>query len=71
MDDQLIQQAKEFANKNNKSVSRVVADYFRSLGQPQTINEQLPPVTQSLVGILSNTHLSEDDYKQHLERKYL
>lgn len=74
LDDSLIQQAKDYAKQHDKSLSLVVSDYFRAL----TSNEQQPakatanaPITQSLVGILSADDVTQDDYKKHLEDKYL
>lgn len=34
-------------------------------------NNLIPPVTQSLIGILQNRQINGDDYKQHLTDKYL
>ena len=70
LDNALIEQAKTFAKQHNKSLSVVVADFFYSL----TDRKDKPsnaPMTQSLTGILSEDELSTDDYKKHLEKKYL
>lgn len=29
------------------------------------------PITQSFIGVLAGTHLDEQDYKKHLEEKFL
>jgi antitoxin component of RelBE/YafQ-DinJ toxin-antitoxin module len=71
LDDQLIHQAKLYAKTHGKSVSQVVADYFRMLNS-QTIKEsKLPPTTQLLKGLLANAEINEENYKKHLEKKYL
>ena len=70
LEDQLIEQAKQFARQHNKSISQVVADYFQALNQ-LTEDDKMPPITQSLIGVIPNTSLTTQDYKQHLEKKYL
>lgn len=56
-----------------KSLSQVVADYFTMLdGLAVPQQEELPPITAALQGILkSDRKVSEKDYKKHLEDKYL
>ena len=68
LDESLIKRAKIYAKKNNKSLSQVVADYFQLLTR-KTENTEVPLITQSLTGIIKDT--DEDDYKRHLEKKYL
>jgi hypothetical protein len=46
-------------------VQRAIEKLLSEEQQTQT------PITQSLVGLLSKSNLSEADYKQHLEEKYL
>lgn len=70
LEDELIQQVKIYAKQQNKSVSQIVADYFKILSQ-QTIINPAPPITQSLTGILHDLEVNEADYKQYLKDKYL
>lgn len=37
----------------------------------QTSNDEILPITRSLVGILKGFHVDVADYKKHLEEKYL
>ena len=37
----------------------------------QTSNDEILPITRSLVGILKGSHVDVADYKKHLEEKYL
>lgn len=71
LEEQLIEQAKAYAGRTGKSLSQVVADYFRLLTTekkaPQTT---ATPVTQSLRGLLREAKIDEADYKRHLERKH-
>ena len=70
LEDTLIEQAKSFAKQHDKSLSQVVSDYFKILTQ-QEKDLQTPPITQSLIGVLESHQVDEDDYKRHLEEKYL
>jgi hypothetical protein len=70
LEDTLIQQAKDYAKDHNKSLSKVVADYFKIMTKKKT-KIQLSPITNSLIGILDSNHVQEIDYKKYLEEKYL
>lgn len=72
LEDQLIEQAKSYAAQAGKSVSQVVADYFKML----TTEKSKPissstPITKSLRGLLRDSELDEKDYKKYLEGKHL
>ena len=73
MDDELIARAKAQAKKRGKSVSQLVADYFRVL---EKVEEQPPsrpkygPITESLKGALRGAKVDEEDYHRYLEEKY-
>ena len=71
----LIEEAKRYAQEAGKSVSQMVADYFGFLvsksRQPTLANQNLPPVTLQLKGLLRNIKVDSKDYLQHLESKYL
>jgi len=69
LDDSLIQHAKSFAKQHNKSLSQVVSDYFELLTKDAD-SPEIPPITQSLTGLLENTDASQDVYKKYLEKKY-
>jgi len=69
LEDSLIQEAKIYAKQHDKSLSQVVSDYFQALTR-NSERDKTPPITQSLIGILS-PELQVSDYKKHLEKKYL
>ena len=71
MDEGKVRKAKAEARRRGKSVSRMVADYFDSLGKPHRASNSLPPVTSSLIGVIKGQVISEDDYKRHLCEKHL
>ncbi|SEH04381.1 DUF6364 family protein [Candidatus Venteria ishoeyi] len=70
LDDKLIQQAKIYAKQHELSLSQVVADYFQHLSQ-ETEQSVSAPITRSLIGILKSSDVDDNDYKKHLEDKYL
>jgi len=71
MEKDLVRKAKIEAQRRGKSVSRMVAEYFDSLGSRPEASDALPPITSSLIGIAKGQPLSEEDYERHLREKYL
>lgn len=71
MDEAIVRKAKNEARRRGKSVSRMVAEYFESLGPRPEASNVLPPITSSLIGILKRRTVSADDYRRHLREKYL
>ena len=68
----LIASAKEYSAQTGKSVSRIVSDFFVIIKNEKLKNiNHITPTVQSLKGILKKPTLSENDYKKHLEEKYL
>jgi hypothetical protein len=58
LNDSLIGQAKKYARTEGKSVSQIVADYFKAI-QNHSGDKKKGAV------------LKEEDYKEHLDRKFL
>jgi hypothetical protein len=72
LEEQLIEQAKSYAAQTGKSVSQVVADYFKMLTTEKTKPASpSTPITKSLRGLLRDSTLDEKDYKKYLEGKHL
>jgi replicative DNA helicase len=72
IDKDLIQKAKRYSKKTGTSVSRMVSDYLRLVTAREEKKEQeLTPRVRRLMGALKGSKLSEEDYKRHLEEKYL
>jgi len=72
LEDHLIEQAKSYAAQAGKSVSQIVADYFKILTAEKT-RQATPssPITDSLRGLLRESNLDEKDFKKYLEEKHL
>ena len=72
LDDELIDSAKQHAARTGKSVSRIVADLFEMIRNEKQGREfSLPPVVKSLKGALKGRPVEENEYRKHLEEKYL
>ena len=69
MEDAVIRKAKRIAKRKGQSVSRIFSDYIATETEDVEI-EELPPVTASMVGVLSS-EVDDSDYKKYLEEKYL
>jgi len=71
LEEQLIEQAKTYAAEAGKSVSQIVAEYFKLLTtQKVKVPHPSTPITQSLRGLLRKSKLDEKDYKKYLEKKH-
>ena len=73
IDTELVNSAREYAALHDTSLSQLVADYFADLTRKTAKGEQLPPLTQSLKGLLAGSKelLDEESYKKHLDDKHL
>ncbi len=72
LDDHLIKSAKEYSAITGKSVSKIVSDFFVIIKNEKLIKSgSITPTVESLKGILKDSSFSENEYKKHLEEKYL
>jgi hypothetical protein len=69
MEEELINTAKVYSVRSGKSVSKIVADLFKSI-QNNNKDEVITQNVSSLKGVIRG-NVSESDYKAHLENKYL
>jgi hypothetical protein len=70
LDEDLIGQAKIYARQKGRSLSQVVADYFRILNTDTIHGKRTPPITASLRGLLKDTNIDKKDYRGYLEEKF-
>jgi hypothetical protein len=72
LDEQLIRTAKRYSRRSGKSVSRLVADFFTLIDAEDTPpGSDITPRVRALIGSLRNSAATEEDYRRHLEEKYL
>jgi hypothetical protein len=64
LDQTVIKSAKKYAEKNNRSLSKLVEDFFKNLSSENIQEEEYPPLIKKLSGIISENDLkklSKDD----------
>lgn len=73
LDAEIVQQAQQYAQMHGKSFSQLIADYLTILQtkKEQEQEQELPPITRSLRGILRHAELDKQTYHRYLEEKYL
>lgn len=68
----LIKAAKKYSKTHGKSLSQLISDYLLLITHNIEISQEdeLPPITRSLKGILRGKKIDEDDYKKYIEGRY-
>lgn len=70
MDKKIINSMKQYAAKNDKSISKMVEDYFRNLTVAHKEPENISPLVKELSGIIDEKDLEKVSYTDYLEKKY-
>lgn len=70
LDQSVIQSAKKYAETNNRSLSKLVEDYFKNLISDNKAQKQYSSLVEELSGVISETDLKNLDYVSYLEKKY-
>jgi hypothetical protein len=70
LDKDVIQSVKKYAQDNNKSLSKLVEQYFRKLVSEVEERPKYTPLVEELSGVLSEKDLQGIDYVGYLEAKY-
>jgi hypothetical protein len=55
---------------NNRSLSRLVEDYFRNLLSENEPQRQFSPLVEELSGVISEKDMEKLNYVNYLEQKY-
>ncbi|MCE5311969.1 MAG: DUF6364 family protein [Nitrospiraceae bacterium] len=74
LNEDLIEKAKKTARIKGVSLSKMVADYFRSISANKSTDKTTSPVLSEISGILkakAGLKQGSGNYKKHLEDKYL
>ena len=76
VEEKVIKRAEEYAKSQDKSLSQIVAEFFNAVSSKRSERidkrgKPFGPITSKLVGSLKGANLNEEDYKDHLKRKYL
>ena len=71
LDQSIIESVKVYAKRNNRSLSKLVEDYFRNILIVQsTGTSKISPLVQELSGVIKESDLDALDYTAYLEKKY-
>ena len=71
LDKAIINSAKKYAQKNNKSLSKLVETYFRNLvSQSDKEKVKYSPLVEELSGVISEKDINGLEYVEYLEGKY-
>jgi hypothetical protein len=73
LDQMVINSAKKYAENNNRSLSKLVEDYFKNLSSENIQEEEYPPLIKKLTGIISENDLKRlskyDDRAKYILRE--
>jgi hypothetical protein len=73
LDQTVINTAKKYAENNNRSLSKLVEDYFKNLSSENTHEEEYPPLIKKLTGVISVNNLKRlskyDDRVKYILRE--
>ncbi len=71
LDKTVIQSAKQYAHRRNRSLSGLVEDYFRNLVASEDKQQfHYSPLVEELSGVISEKDLNNLSYTDYLEAKY-
>ncbi len=71
LDQSVIESVKLYAKRNNRSLSKLVEDYFRNIIVIQSIEtSKISPLVKELSGVIKESDLVALDYTTYLEKKY-
>lgn len=71
LDQGVIRSVKKYAERRQRSLSRLVEDYFRKLISAEPDAEpEISPLVQELSGIINEGQADDADYIRYLEEKY-
>ncbi len=62
---------KRWVKKHHESLSQLFSDYLERLKLAEEKEENLTPIVKQLSGVIKSRKIERDDYKKHLEEKYL
>ena len=73
MEQKVINTAKMYAKRNNRSLSKIVENYFRNLSPEHNVSKKHSPIVEKLSGILSEDDLEkmsgEDERSRYILKR--
>jgi hypothetical protein len=78
LDKDIIIKARDYAENNNSTISKLVSDYFKSIFSKSNAQKKefiRTPILSEITGIIANKDYDDKKlkkiYRKHLEEKYL
>jgi len=71
MEQKVILTAKLYAKRNNRSLSKIVENYFRNLSPERNVSKKHLPIVERLSGVLSEDDLVKIAYEDERARYIL
>lgn len=62
---------KQWAKKHNESISQLFSDYLLRLKKIEESSFAPTPIVNRLSGVIKGKKVNREDYKKHLQEKYL
>ena len=72
LDKEIIERAKEYANKNNISLSKIIESYLDAMTKGESAENKITPLVKSLSGVIKIDKDADikKDYVAYLSSKY-
>lgn len=73
IDEEIIKSAKDYAQKNKTSISKIISTYLVSLTGENKSQYPISPIVKEISGIIpeeTNTQKLMNEYHSHLQEKY-
>ena len=72
LDDKVIEEAKRFAKRQHRSLSKLVEGYLRQVTKSESAEEAITPLVAELSGVLSPAKVDKHkkEYADYLAEKY-
>jgi len=70
LEETLIKSVKQYAKNHNRSISKLVEDYFRNLVTENVPKSTYTPLVEELSGVILEKDICRLDYVNYLEEKY-
>ena len=72
LNESVIKQAKNYAKKNNISLSKMIENYLTALTESKKDKKKISPLVKSLTGVIKLENKDyKKDYTDFLSKKYL
>ncbi|NDV83266.1 DUF6364 family protein [Bacteroides sp. 51] len=71
VDKGIVEEAKRYARKHRVSLSNLIENYLNSLVEKPKEKKEVSALVESLTGIIPDTKDERNEYRDHLQQKYM